>query len=214
MGFKRSPFPMIQGTKGHSSALTKQMKDLPLGSEERVSEYEKRKWKHDETTTGHDKYKERQAAAAKAETERTSVKTEGLGKKKGETLTVGQKESQTEKLKGAKLRKLEAKKQTADIKSGKDDPKTGTKVSRWFAGKKSKRLERKIERVATGKTRKEQRQERRAKRKADKAADKIAQQEKVIADIKKRKATGAQPTKKEAKEALDFLKDFTKDYKG
>ena len=168
MGFKRSPFPMIQGTKGHSSALTKQMKDLPLGSEERVSEYEKRKWKHDETTTGHDKYKERQAAAAKAETERTSVKTEGLGKKKGETLTVGQKESQTEKLKGAKLRKLEAKKQTADIKSGKDDPKTGTKVSRWFAGKKSKRLERKIERVATGKTRKEQRQERRAKRKADK----------------------------------------------
>ena len=53
-----------------------------------------------------------------------------------------------------------------------------------------------------------------AKRKADKAANKIAQQEKVIADIKKRKATGAQPTKKEAKEALDFLKDFTKDYKG
>ena len=53
-----------------------------------------------------------------------------------------------------------------------------------------------------------------AKRKADKAANKIAQQEKVIADIKKRKATGTQPTKQEAKEALDFLKDFTKDYKG
>ncbi|SVD41203.1 uncharacterized protein METZ01_LOCUS394057 [marine metagenome] len=53
-----------------------------------------------------------------------------------------------------------------------------------------------------------------AKRKADKASDKIAQQEKVIADIKKRKVTGTQPTKKEAKEALDFLKDFTKDYKG
>ena len=53
-----------------------------------------------------------------------------------------------------------------------------------------------------------------AKKKANKASDKIAQQEKVIADIKNRKATGAQPTKKEAKEALDFLKDFTKDYKG
>jgi len=37
---------------------------------------------------------------------------------------------------------------------------------------------------------------------------------KVIDDIKKRKATGKPPTQKEAKEALDFLKDFTKDYKG
>ena len=53
-----------------------------------------------------------------------------------------------------------------------------------------------------------------AKKNADKASDKIAQQEKVIEDIKKRKATGAQPTKKEAKEALEYLKDFTKDYKG
>ena len=53
-----------------------------------------------------------------------------------------------------------------------------------------------------------------AKKKSDKASDKIAKQEKVIADIKKRKATGTQPTKREAKEALDFLKDFTKDYKG
>ena len=47
-----------------------------------------------------------------------------------------------------------------------------------------------------------------------KVSNKIAKQEKVIADIKKRKATGTQPTKREAKEALDFLKDFTKDYKG
>ena len=53
-----------------------------------------------------------------------------------------------------------------------------------------------------------------AKKKADKASDKIAKQEKVMEDIKKRKAAGVQPTKKEAKEALDFLKDFTKDYKG
>ena len=53
-----------------------------------------------------------------------------------------------------------------------------------------------------------------AKKKSNKASDKIAKQEKVIADIKKRKATGTQPTKREAKEALDFLKDFTKDYKG
>ena len=53
-----------------------------------------------------------------------------------------------------------------------------------------------------------------AKKKADKVSDKIAKQEKVIANIKKRKATGKPPTQKEAKEALDFLKDFTKDYKG
>ena len=53
-----------------------------------------------------------------------------------------------------------------------------------------------------------------AKKKADKASDKIAKQEKVMENIKKRKAAGVQPTKKEAKEALDFLKDFTKDYKG
>jgi DNA-binding transcriptional regulator GbsR (MarR family) len=52
------------------------------------------------------------------------------------------------------------------------------------------------------------------KKKADKASDKIAQQQKVIDDIKNRKATGKPPTQKEAKEALDFLKDFTKDYKG
>ena len=106
MGFKRSPFPMIQGTKGHSSALTKQMKDLPLGSEERVSEYEKRKSKHDETTTGHDKYKERQAAAAKAETERTSVKTEGLGKKKGETYP--SKFSAKQRARGAEVQRTKA----------------------------------------------------------------------------------------------------------
>ena len=53
-----------------------------------------------------------------------------------------------------------------------------------------------------------------AKKKASKTSDKIAQQQKVIDDIKKRKATGKPPTQKEAKEALDFLKDFTKDYKG
>ena len=53
-----------------------------------------------------------------------------------------------------------------------------------------------------------------AKKKAGKTSDKIAQQQKVIDDIKKRKATGKPPTQKEAKEALDFLKDFTKDYKG
>ena len=53
-----------------------------------------------------------------------------------------------------------------------------------------------------------------AKKKADKVLDRIAKQEKVMEDIKKRKVTGKQPTKKEAKEALAFLKDFTKDYKG
>ena len=53
-----------------------------------------------------------------------------------------------------------------------------------------------------------------AKKKANKASDKIAKQQKVIDNIKKRKATGKPPTQKEAKEALDFLKDFTKDYKG
>jgi len=53
-----------------------------------------------------------------------------------------------------------------------------------------------------------------AKKKASKVLDKIAKQEKVMEDIKTRKVTGKQPTKKEAKEALAFLKDFTKDYKG
>ena len=52
------------------------------------------------------------------------------------------------------------------------------------------------------------------KKKAGKVSEKIGKQNKIIEDIKIRKAAGKQPTKKEAKEALEFLKDFTKDYKG
>ena len=53
-----------------------------------------------------------------------------------------------------------------------------------------------------------------AKKKAGKASEKIEKQNKIIDDINIRKAAGKQPTQKEAKEALEFLKDFTKDYKG
>ena len=53
-----------------------------------------------------------------------------------------------------------------------------------------------------------------AKKKSAKASKNIAEQNKVIENIKNRKAEGRPPTKQEAKEALEFLKDFTKDYEG
>lgn len=53
-----------------------------------------------------------------------------------------------------------------------------------------------------------------AKKKSAKASKNIAEQNKVIENIKNRKAEGRPPTKQEAKEALEFLKDFTKEYEG
>jgi DNA-binding transcriptional regulator GbsR (MarR family) len=89
-------------------------------------------------------------------------------------------------------------------------------VSTLLSAKKSKEVKEAKKDIKKGKKKvvKGKKSVAAAKKKAEKAADKIAQQQKVIDDIKERKATGAQPTQKEAKEALDFLKDFTKDYKG
>ena len=143
MGFKQSPFPMISGTKGHSSALKKasavkktdwaamheKAKKTEVGKDDQrytkmtQDEYKNepliqanQKKQHKTWDVSGEETKKREAkkkadadadaakkkaaadAAAAKETERKAVKTEGLGKKKGKTLTVGEKENEAKKL--------------------------------------------------------------------------------------------------------------------
>lgn len=88
------------------------------------------------------------------DTTKTETRVKGLDRKKGKTLTFTEKEAEKAKIsklkdkkKGAetKLDKLEAKKKIADVKSGADDEYTGTRVSRYIAKRRSKRLAKKIE---------------------------------------------------------------------
>ena len=73
-GDKKSDGPKIESKS--EKKFNSNMKDFPLGSQERVDEYRKRDWAQDDTTTGHKDYKENTIKLEPKKIQQLDTKTE------------------------------------------------------------------------------------------------------------------------------------------
>ena len=146
----------VSGVYDHRGKKTQKKKKVVLTDEEKQHRINQDKYKADKAAAADAAAKasaDKAAAAAAAEEERKSKKTPGLGKGRGKTLTVGEKEAEQAKIareksflgsfpKGGgkssreKIEIAKSQKEISEIKSGRDDPKTGTMLSRaWHKGR-------------------------------------------------------------------------------